>query len=303
MPRKLSPVFLFTLLFFPLLISSQSLHAQLSDTAAWSATVQNDFRVVSNITYMKANNMELKVDVYTPRNSDGPVPTFIYYHGGGWVGGNKDANVLRLMPYLQQGWAAVNVQYRLGDVSLAPAAVEDSLCALRWVGRNAAQYGFDTDRLVVSGNSAGGHLALTTGMLPTDSDLGNQCAGTETPEVAAIVNWYGITDVGDVLEGENQKGYAVRWMGSMPDRMEVASRVSPLNYVRSDLPPTITIHGDADPTVPYTHAVQLHESLNQAEVTNQLVTVPNGRHGGFPANEMLRIYDAIFTFLDENVTN
>jgi len=303
MQRKLTPTFVCTLLFCAVFVTSQSLHAQLSDTAAWNATVQNDFRVISNITYMKANNMELKVDVYTPRNSEEPVPTFIYYHGGGWVGGSKEASVLRLMPFLEQGWAAVNVQYRLGDVSLAPAAVEDSLCALRWVGRNASQYGFDTDRLVVSGNSAGGHLALTTGMLPADSELYRQCADMETPDVAAIVNWYGITDVGDLLHGENEKTYAVRWMGSMPDRMEIASRVSPLNYVRSDLPPIITIHGKADPTVPYAHAVQLHESLNRAEVTNQLLTVPNGGHGGFPANEMLRIYETIFNFLDENVEN
>ncbi|HJO11381.1 MAG: alpha/beta hydrolase [Gammaproteobacteria bacterium] len=275
--------------------------AQLTDTASWAATVQNEFGVVPNITYLKANNMELKVDVYRSRNADGPAPTFIYYHGGGWVGGSKEANVLRLMPYLEKGWAAVNVQYRLGDVSLAPAAVEDSLCALRWVARNAEQYGFDVNRLVVSGNSAGGHLALTTGMLPAGSGLDRQCLGEETPSVAAIVNWYGITDVGDLLDGVNQKSYAVRWMGSMPDKYDIASRVSPLNYVSADLPPIISIHGDADPTVPYAHAVQLHEALGRAEVTNELITVPNGRHGGFPANEMLRIYDSVFKFLDKNL--
>ena len=139
---------------------------------------------------------------------------------------------MRLLPYLEQGWAAVNVQYRLGGASLAPAAVEDSLCALRWVARNAEEYGFDTDRLVVTGNSAGGHIALTTGMLPPDSDLGRQCLGAQTPAVAAIVNWYGITDVGDLLDGANQKSYAVRWMGLMPDRLEIARRVSPFgDYV------------------------------------------------------------------------
>ncbi|MDA1369901.1 MAG: alpha/beta hydrolase [Proteobacteria bacterium] len=275
--------------------------AQLSDTASWSATVQNDFRVIPDITYHRANGVELKVDVYQPRTSDGPVPTFIYYHGGGWVGGSKEGNVLRLLPYLEQGWAAVNVQYRLGDVSLAPAAVEDSLCALRWVARNAEQYGFDTRRLVVSGNSAGGHLALTTGMIPSDAGLDRQCLGSETPQVAAIVNWYGITDVGDLLGGVNEKSYAVRWLGAQPDMLDIAHRVSPLNYVHSDLPPTITIHGDADPTVPYDHAIQLHRLLDRAEVTNELVTVPGGGHGGFPANEMLRIYDSIFSFLQANV--
>ena len=280
---------------------TSSANAQLSNAAAWASTVQNDFRVIPDITYRQANGVELKIDVYQSRNGEGPAPTFIYYHGGGWVGGNKEANVLRLLPYLEQGWAAVNVQYRLGNVSLAPAAVEDSLCALRWVVRNAEQYGFDPEKLVVSGNSAGGHLALTTGMIPSEAGLDRQCLGSETPDVAAIVNWYGITDVGDLLSGVNEKSYAVRWLGSQPNIYEIADRVSPLKYIRSDLPPIITIHGDADPIVPYDHAVQLHRGLDQAEAVNQLVTVPNGLHGGFPADEMLRIYSSIFSFLDDNV--
>jgi len=283
--------------------SLSSAIAQLPDSSSWAATVQNEFRVIPDITYLRANGVELKIDVYQSRNSEGPAPTFIYYHGGGWVGGSKESNVLRLLPYLEGGWAAVNVQYRLGNVSLAPAAVEDSLCALRWVARNADQYGFDTERLVVSGNSAGGHLALTSGMIPSEAGLDRQCLGSETPKVAAIVNWYGITDVNDLLHGVNEKSYAVRWLGSQPDMAEIAERVSPMSYVRSDLPPVITIHGDADPTVPYNHAVQLHRSLDRAEVTNELVTVPNGGHGGFPANEMLRIYGSIFSFLNKNLPN
>ncbi|NKB32481.1 MAG: alpha/beta hydrolase fold domain-containing protein [Pseudomonadales bacterium] len=291
---------LFSTLIF---LASATANAQLSDTAAWAATVQNDFRVTPDITYHRANGVELKIDVYQSRDADGPAPTFIYYHGGGWVGGSKEANVLRLIPYLEQGWAAVNVQYRLGNVSLAPAAVEDSLCALRWVARNAEQYGFDTEKLVVSGNSAGGHLALTTGMIPSDAGLDRQCLGDETPEVAAIVNWYGITDVGDLLDGVNQKSYAVRWLGSLPNMLDIAHRVSPLSYIHSNLPPTITIHGDADPVVPYDHAVKLHRGLDQVEVVNALVTIPNGLHGGFPADEMLRAYGSIFSFLDSNVVN
>ena len=286
---------------FILWLTSWSAYAQQGDLSSWAATVQNDFRVISNITYHQANGMELKIDVYQPRNQTDPAPTFIYYHGGGWVAGSKEVNVLRLIPYLEKGWAAVNVQYRLGDVSLAPAAVEDSLCALRWIARNADQYGFDTDRLVVSGNSAGGHLALTTGMIPAEAELDRQCLANETPKVAAIVNWYGITDVADLIEGPNQKGYAVRWLGAQPNRNEIADRVSPLNYIREDLPPVISIHGNADPVVPYDHAIQLHESLNRSEVVNELITVPNGLHGGFPANEMTRIYDSIFSFLDSNI--
>ncbi len=210
---------------------------------------------------------------------------------------------MHLLPYLEIGWAVVNVQYRLANISPAPAAVEDCLCALRWVIRNADHYGFDANKLVVSGTSAGGHLALTTGMLPASAGLDRQCPGKEELKVAAIVKWYGITDVGDLLEGENIQSYAVQWMGSTTDRMEIAERVSPLNYVRSDLPPIITIHGDADTVVPYSHAVQLHQVLEGAKVPNELITVPGGGHGGFTRNEMLDIYDTIQKFLNTHIVN
>lgn len=282
-------------------VSAASASAQKATSADWAVALQSDFRVETDIVYLKANNVELKLDVYTPRTSAGPTPTFVYFHGGGWVAGSRESNVLRLMPYLEKGWAAVNVQYRLGSVSPAPAAVEDCLCALRWVIRNAANFDFDTSRLVVSGNSAGGHLALTTGMLPASSGLDRQCPGNDELRVAAIVNWYGITDVADLLHGDNQKSYAVQWLGSRPDRIAVAERVSPLSYISAELPPIITIHGDADPVVPYSHATRLHDALERAGVVNQLVTVPNGGHGGFAASEMSRVYAAVFEFLDENL--
>jgi dipeptidyl aminopeptidase/acylaminoacyl peptidase len=111
------------------------------------------------------------------------------------------------------------------------------------------------------------------------------------------VNWYGITDVADLLEGPNLRTYAVQWLGARPDRVEAARRVSPMTYVRRDLPPILTIHGDADPTVPYAHATALHASLQKAGATSELVTIPQGRHGGFPAPDQLRAVEAIRAFL------
>jgi acetyl esterase/lipase len=188
-------------------------------------------------------------------------------------------------------------------VSRAPAAVEDCRCALKWVVRNAKEYNFNVRKLVVTGHSAGGHLSLTTGMLPVSAGLDRQCYGADdagNPEIpiAAIINWYGITDVNDLLDDSpNVKTYAVQWLGSLPDRAAIAKRVSPLQYVRPGLPPILTIHGDADPTVPYSHAVRLHEGLTRAGVPNQLFTVPGGKHGGFTRDETVRIFAAIEAFL------
>ena len=102
---------------------------------------------------------------------------------------------LRVLPDLEMGFSVVNISYRLTPVALAPAAVEDARCALRWVVKNAKEYAFDVSKIVVTGHSAGGHLALTTGFLPGGGELDRECLGPEEPKVAAVLNWFGITDV------------------------------------------------------------------------------------------------------------
>jgi acetyl esterase/lipase len=282
------------------LAAPDAAHAQSVEAAARAGDLSNRYRIVSNVTYLTASNWEAKLDVIVPREAGAPNPTLIYIHGGGWVGGAKETSWLQLLPYLEAGWSVVNVEYRLARVSLAPAAVEDCRCALRWIIRNAKQYNFDTSKLVVTGHSAGGHLSLTTGMLPASAGLDRECPGSEELKVAAIVNWFGITDVVDLLDGPNMKEYAVAWLSSMPNREDIARRVSPLTYVRAALPPIITIHGDADPTVPYAHAVRLQEALNKVGVPNQLVTIPGGKHGGFSHDQTVRAFSAIRDFLSKH---
>jgi acetyl esterase/lipase len=275
-------------------------NAQLGETSSFLAHVSNQYRVIPNLTYHVASNQENKLDLYVPTGATGPTPVLMYIHGGGWVGGTKESRVLRILPYLEMGWAVANVEYRLGAVARAPAAVEDGLCALRWVIRNAEQYNLDTSRIVTSGHSAGGHLALTTGMIPASAGLDRECPGPEELSVAAIINWYGITEVGDLLAGPNTRTYAVEWMGSLENRFEIAERVSPMTYLRAGLPPTLTIHGDADPTVPYQHAIMLHEKLDELGVPNELHTVPGGRHGGFNREQTLAIFETIRRFLSQH---
>ena len=269
--------------------------AAAQSAAEWAAVVGNEVRTTSGITYVTASNWEAKLDVYRPA-TPGPHPTLLHIHGGGWTGGSREGVVLRALPYVQMGFAVVNVTYRLARVAAAPAAVEDCLCALRWIAEHAQEYGFDVSRLAVTGYSAGGHLALTTGMIPESAGLDRQCPGAPLPKVAAIVNWYGITDVNDLLDGANRRVYAVTWLGSLENRDAVARRVSPLTYVRKDLPPVLTIHGDADPVVPYTHGTRLQAALQGAGAASELLTIPKGLHGNFPRVEQLRAIQAVRAF-------
>ena len=285
-----------------LVLSLHYAHSQerISERALWSVDLLNNYRVISNVTYSVATGYECKLDAYVRNSSAGPVPTVLYIHGGGWVAGTKEAAVMNIFPYLEMGFSVVNVEYRLAKVALAPAAVEDCRLALRWVFKNAKTYGFDTTKVIVTGGSAGGHLALMTGMLdasagfdwPKDWD-----AATPNPKVSVIINWFGITDVNDLLSGVVTPNYAAAWIGNQLNREAIAKRVSPLTYVRKNLPPIFTVHGDKDQLVPYNHAVRLHEALTKAGVVNQLVTIPGGKHGGFSPEEMLNIISGIREFL------
>ena len=269
-----------------------------------------EYQVQGNVTYAVAGGVELKLDVYKPRAAGSPRPVLVFVHGGGWVSGAKEDAVLWLVPWLQAGWAAVNVEYRLARVAHAPAAVEDVRCALRWVDRYAKDHGLDASRVVMSGDSAGGPLALMAALAPESAGLDRGCtvpypAGTNSwvsvpardVKPAAVVAWYPITDVASMLSGSGARGYAVEWIGNRRDADKAAALVSPIEYVGAGAPPVITIHGDADPVVPHAHAARLHAALDKAGVKNRLVTIPGGAHGRFPPAEMDRAYDDIVAFL------
>lgn len=275
--------------------------AQQNSKDSWAETASFDYGIGADITYGVFQNVPVHLDVWRNLKATGPVPTLMYIHGGGWVFGDKGGAPNVFLPYVERGWNIVNVEYRMAGTSPAPAAVEDVRCALRWIYRNAAQYHFDTNRIVVSGHSAGGHLALMAGMLPPDSDLDSACpadASDPALKVAAVVNWFGITDVNEILSGADRKTYAVAWIGAQPGREDRAKRVSPLTYVRSGLPPIITVHGDHDPTVPYSQAVRLRDALTAAGVSNELVTIKGGGHGSFSDDQTRYAFSRVWAFLD-----
>lgn len=288
------------LLLFLFIAIPATAQPQTAEPFGWAVDIQQTYATVPNVTYSVASGYECKLDVYARRSAAGPVPTVVNIHGGGWVGGTKESNMLALLPWFEMGFSVVNVEYRLARTAPAPAAVEDCRLALKWVIKNAKTYNFDTTRIVVTGGSAGGHLALMTGMVNADAGFdASKDWDQENPpmKVAAIVNWFGITDVADLLAGENRQNYAVSWIGAQENGTRIAGRVSPLSYIRKDLPPIFTIHGTKDQLVPYAHATRLHAALDKAGVVNQLLTIPDGRHGGFTREQMVQIYAGIRDFL------
>ncbi len=248
-------------------------------------------RVEANISYDQYP--ETVLDILQPGTASlAARPGVIVIHGGGWVGGAKEGMVKNhCLPYLEQGFVVCNVEYRLAKAATAPAAVTDVLNAARWFRQNADRYKVDRKRIVVTGASAGGHLSLMVGLTPKGARLGPEA------NVAAVVNWYGITDVTDQLGGPNRRDYAVTWLPEQAGRLELARRVSPMTYVRKKAPAILTIHGDADDVVPYEHGARLTNELRDAGADAELISVQGGKHGGFGEEKMKELYEDIFRFL------
>ncbi len=296
---RITPLSLFAPVLFAIGAMSPAL-AQLAPSAEWAAEVESRYQVSIDTPYISQGGAELAMDIYSRRDVTTPQPTLVFFHGGFWVAGSKDAQMLALLPWLEMGWNVVNVGYRLGGTAPAPAALVDAFCALRFVGTEAARFNIDTSRIVVSGQSAGGHLALSMGMIPDTEGFSAGCPEGTTPKVAAVINWFGVTDVQDVIEGTNAQPNAARWFAGVNDARALAQQVSPMRYVKNDLPPILTIQGDADPIVPYAQGVALHRALATTNVRNQLLTIPGGGHGRFTGDQRKLIYTTIQEFLMES---
>jgi len=299
-------LFLLFFILFGCKNSQYKTQTSLEENTFWA----HRFSEATDIKY--GNTEDQKLDIYSQGQWIGEPyywkpdtvlhPTLIYIHGGGWLGGTKNQITPFIISYLQKGWNVVTVDYRIGE-GTAPQAVDDCMLALKWVSGNAKNFNIDWNRVVVSGESAGGHLALITGLLNSIPESHKYYSG-DSLKIKAIVNWFGITDIAGVdnfYKKQNQESnYASIWVGN-PKRMDsISDAFSPVNRITSSTPPVISIHGKKDSVVPFDQAVTFHELLAKAGIKNELVSIDDGKHLGFTDKEYQGIYKRIFTFLEQN---
>jgi len=181
-----------------------------------------------NVVYTKVGDWDGKLDLYLPPAQGSPTPLVINIHGGGWNKGTKESQS-GFGAFFKKGYAVANIEYRLTAKATAPAAVEDTRCALIYLISHAQQLHIDPNKIVIMGASSGGHLALMGGLLENDHLFDGNCKGLENIKVAAIIDKYGITDVWDWGYGKLKTSKsATSWLGAKALDQEFAKSVSPL---------------------------------------------------------------------------
>lgn len=207
-------------------------------------------------------------------------PAVLFFHGGGHVVGSLDSHDLTARNLCHDtGCLTVSVDYRLAPEHKFPAAAEDCYAATKWVADNAAALSVDPTRLAVSGDSAGGNLAIVTAMMARDRGgpaLAYQLLvypvsdyAFDTPSFATYAEGYGI------LTARGMDWFRGHYLNNEADRTDW--RAAPLRGDLAGLPPALVITAECD--VLHDEGIALYEKLKTAGVPVEHVEYPGMIHG------------------------
>ncbi|MCB1120164.1 MAG: alpha/beta hydrolase [Verrucomicrobiae bacterium] len=254
---------------------------------------------LADIEYAQAGDISLKLDLYLPDGGKEP-KLVVWVHGGAWRRGSKDS--VPITPLIEKGYAIASVEYRLTPVSPFPANVHDIKAAIRFLRAHAEKYGYQKDRFIISGSSAGGHLAALVGVSNRQRDLEGNLGDylSESSDIGAIVDFYGASNLTSILSQSTPHGLSVRepalnlLLGNSPDKVpDLAWLASPVFHVDSGDPPLLLIHGDQDPQMPINQAHELHGKYQEFDLPVVFEVVHGSGHGGdaFYDEERLALVD------------
>lgn len=230
---------------------------------------QRDVEVLRNVPYTEGGR-KAHLDIYKPKYRDlSGAPVLIQVHGGGWTIGNKEQQGLLLMNRMaQQGWVCVSVNYRLAPKYKFPTQIVDVKRAIAWVHENIKKYGGDSSYVVITGGSAGGHLAALAALTPGLADYQPGFEEADT-SISACVPFYGVYDLAGITEERaavemRDSFLGPRVFGKDPKTdLEDFVRASPLSHVAAHTPDFFVIHGANDTVVSVKQARSFVKALKE----------------------------------------
>jgi acetyl esterase/lipase len=260
--------------------------------------------VLRDLEYARVDGSPLALDLYKPEKQVGPL--IVYIHGGAWRSGSKKEMPLQAL--VDSGSPVASVDYQLSTVARFPAQVHDIKAAIRYLRGNAQKLGIDAKHIVVSGSSAGGHLAALVGVTNGNRELeGEVGAFRDQPSVVqGIISFFGGSDLTTILKQSTPHGLSVRepalelLLGAQPDKVpELARLASPVFHVDKDDPPLLLFHGDQDPQMPINQAHELEGAYEKAGAKVRFKILHGAGHGGAVFYEPEQMA-TIRQFLNEN---
>ncbi|WP_268036110.1 alpha/beta hydrolase [Algoriphagus sp. PAP.12] len=247
-----------------------------------------------NIPYFQDTLKKHLLDIYLPPKANEKTPLIIWMHGGGWLQNDKYAAFGYLKETVSEiinhGYAIASIDYRFSTQAVFPAQMQDCNAAISYLFENAEKYNFDTDRFIVMGFSAGGHLAALLGLSKNNQvDKFFFSNSNKGFKFRGVVDYYGPADLTLFPGADDPKSPEGLLIGAAPlDRPDLAKMASPVSFVDEKDPPFIIIHGEKDDQVSPRQSHLLNSWLKVSKVPTELHIVPGAPHFGpmFDASEV-----------------
>lgn len=229
------------------------------------------------LVYKTGVGPKLSLHVFEPPGwtANDQRPCLILFHGGGWAGGNAR----RMYPYAAHfaklGMVGICADYRLLELPRGTTVFEsvmDARSAVRYVRANAKSLGVDPTKVVASGASAGGHLAVGTALFETVNDTNDVAEISAKPN--ALVLLYPVIDTSSAGYGNAKIGE--RWQ-----------ELSPAHQVHGSVPPTLIFHGTGDTVTPFAGVEIFRAAMLKQGNRCDLDVHEGGRHGYLIFDEKL----------------
>jgi acetyl esterase/lipase len=253
---------------------------------AGGAGESNRREVIADIEYARVGEEQLKLDLYIPRGQVRS-PLIVWVHGGAWRSGSrKEMPIGKLM---EDGYAVASVDYRLSTQAKFPAQIHDLKGAIRFLRGHGGEWRLPVKRILIAGDSAGGHLAALVGVSNGHAELEGKVGKDlgQSSDVQGVISFYGGSDLTTILKQSTPQGLSVRvpaldlLLGGQPDDLPALARLaSPVFHVDQHDPPLLLLHGDQDAQMPVNQSLELFGAYKRVNAPVQLEIVPGAAHGG-----------------------
>ncbi|WP_043110205.1 alpha/beta hydrolase [Polycyclovorans algicola] len=233
-----------------------------------SFTPDSGYTVATNLPYQKGSG--LRLDVYTPTESDN-APVVVFFYGGRWTDGAKDEFKFVGEALASRGYVAVIADYRKYPAVRFPAFVEDAAKAVKWAHDNVAQYGGDPGKLFVMGHSSGAHMAAMLAM----NGKYLEAEGGSRQWLRGMIGLAGPYDFMPISAPD------LRDLFGPPDRFEQSQ---PIFFADGRNPPLLLIHGEDDDVVWVKNSRNLAQAVGNAGGAVETIIYPKLGHRLIIAN-------------------
>ncbi|TBL68601.1 alpha/beta hydrolase [Paenibacillus thalictri] len=228
---------------------------------------------VLNLKYSETYADARNIDVYVPEKPNGVCLFFI--HGGGWEKGNRQQFAEVAAAFCGQGYVCASISYRLAPDSIYPSQIEDARLAMQFLKRRAEEFGFDKQRIVTLGSSAGGYLALILASIDANDALGLTEELTDTDTMPG-----GVVAYCPVTELSEQFSFVTQYIGgTRAEKPSLYEEAAPVKRNMATSIPYLFVQGDTDDITPLAETQAMSDKIAAAGGTSELVVLPGVGHG------------------------